>query len=165
MLEPQNPKSMQRTLKVVGIVLLLGLALSQLIRPDRTNPRVDEAVEMTAVLPVPGPVQDILDRSCMDCHSYRTRWPWYSAVAPASWLVASDVREGREHLNLSEWGKYSRARAASRLDMIISEVDKGEMPPASYLLLHNNARLSEEQKDILSSWAEHVSDSLTASGK
>ena len=153
---------MQKSLKIGGIVLFLLFMLAQLIQPGRTVPTVDPAREMRAVLSVPGPVQGILDRSCIDCHSYGTRWPWYSAVAPVSWLVASDVSTGREHLNFSEWGSYNRGRVISRLDMIISEVDKDEMPPTSYRLLHPDAGLSEEERDILCTWAEHISDSLTA---
>ncbi len=156
---------MKKPLKVAGIVLLLSLAVSQFIRPERTNPQVDPSRELKATFAVPAPVQQILDRSCMDCHSYSTRWPWYSNLAPASWIVASDVREGREHMNFSEWGTYTRGRMISRLDMIVNEVDKGDMPLAGYQLLHPNAKLSEEEKDILCSWAGHVSDSLSAESK
>ena len=156
---------MKKPLRVAGIVLIFGLIVAQFVRPERTNPQVDPSHEMKATFAVPGPVQEILERSCMDCHSYHTRWPWYSALAPTSWLVASDVREGRQHMNFSEWGTYTRGRMISRLDMIFDEVDKGDMPLAGYQLLHPDAKLKEKEKDILCTWAEHVSDSLTAQGK
>jgi hypothetical protein len=156
---------MKKRLKIAGIALLLVLVAVQFIRPDRNNPPNDPNQEIGAIFPVPGPVQQILDRSCIDCHSNRTRWPWYSSIAPISWVVASDVKEGREHMNFSEWGTYNRGRIISRLDMIVSQVDKGDMPLPGYLLLHRDARLTEEQKDTLCSWAERSSDSLTSSTK
>jgi hypothetical protein len=110
-------------------------------------------------------VQSILERSCFDCHSNRTRWPWYSNVAPASWLVARDVNEGRERLNFSEWGSYKQGKRVSRLEMMVAEVDKGEMPHKNYLLLHGEAALTEADKDTLCAWGEQLSDSLTAAGK
>jgi len=86
-------------------------------------------------------------------------------VSPVSWLVADDVKKGREHLNFSEWGIYTHGRQIAKLEMISSEIDKGRMPMAKYLLLHSNATLSEADKDLLCSWAEGASDSLTALGR
>jgi hypothetical protein len=80
-------------------------------------------------------------RSCGDCHSNRTVWPWYSSVAPASWLVQYDVEEGRSHLNVSEWG-----RKKNDADEAAEEVESGAMPYPPYLLLHPSARLSENEK-------------------
>ena len=151
---------MKKTLKIVGIVVVAALVIAQVFRPDRENPAETTSQTLEATLPVPPAVKAILDGSCKDCHSNRTQWPWYSAVAPASWLVASDVREGREHLNFSEWGTYKRGRMIARLDGIVSEVDKGEMPLSQYLLIHPDAKISQEQKAVLCSWAEQMSDSL-----
>jgi len=156
---------MGRILKVGGIGLAVLLVVIQFFRPERSNPAVDPAGDITAQMSVPPAVRSILERSCYDCHSSKTRWPWYTNVAPVSWLVAHDVNEGREHLNLSEWGSYKHGRRVSRLDVMINLVDKGEMPPKSYLLMHGDAALGEADKDILCAWAEQLSDSLTAAGK
>ena len=156
---------MGKILKVGGIGLAVVLIVIQFYRPERLNPAADPAGDITAQVPVPPAVRSILERSCFDCHSNRTRWPWYSNVAPASWLVAHDVTEGRERLNFSEWGSYKQGKRVSRLDMMISEVDKGEMPLKNYLLLHGEAALTEADKDTLCAWAEQLSDSLTAAGK
>ena len=156
---------MAKILKVGGISVAVLLIAIQFYRPERSNPVVDPAGDITAQVPVPPLVQSILERSCFDCHSNRTRWPWYSNVAPASWLVAQDVNEGRKHLNFSEWGSYKQGKRVSRLDMMISEVDKGEMPLKNYLLLHGEAALTEADKDTLCAWAEQLSDSLTPAGK
>jgi hypothetical protein len=145
-----------------GVVLAVAVAIQFIARPDRQNPPEDPARALAGHVAIPREVSSILERSCIDCHSNRTRWPWYSGVAPASWLVAQDVSEGREHLNFSEWGSYSRKRQASRFEMIGIEVDKGEMPLKGYLLMHGDAALSEEDKDVLCSWAEEQSDSLMA---
>ena len=149
----------------VVLALVVFVAIQFINRPDRTNPSEDPSMTITSRLAVPEDVRAMLDRSCADCHSNRTRWPWYSAVAPVSWLVAADVEEGREHLNFSAWGSYSRKRQASRMEMIATVVDKDEMPMKSYLLLHPDAELSEADKDLLCSWAEDQSDSLMNSAE
>jgi hypothetical protein len=79
--------------------------------------------------------------------------------------VAYDVKQGRNHLNLSEWGTYTRKRQIAKLDMMVSEVDKGQMPLKTYLLLHRDGTLSEADKDVFCTWAEQASDSLRATGK
>lgn len=149
---------MAKTFKVAGIIFVAVLLLIQLIRPDKTNPPENPAETVYAHLTVPPNVHSILERSCFDCHSNRTRWPWYSNVAPISWMLANDVREGRRHLNFSAWGSYKPKRIAGLLDRINSEVDKGEMPLWEYLLIHRDASLTEEQKDSLCNWAATMGD-------
>jgi hypothetical protein len=152
---------MKTILKVVLLVVGVGaIALQFIARPDRINPAEDPALTMTSRLAVPADVRAILDRSCNDCHSHRTQWPWYTAIAPASWVVADDVEEGRDHLNFSEWGRYTVKRQAAKLEMISAEVDKGDMPLKGYLLLHSGAALSEADKDRLCEWVSAQSDSL-----
>lgn len=153
---------MKRIAKILGMLAIVVFLAIQAFRPDRSNPASDPALAITAQLNVPADVRAILERSCYDCHSNRTAWPWYSAVSPLSWLVADDVHEARRHLNFSEWGKYKDDVRTTKLDMIASEVDKGDMPLGRYLLLHQNAALSKAERDLLSSWAGAVSDSLSA---
>src|SRR6266513_2741101 len=93
------------------LALLVLLGAIQLIRPAKTNPSVEPASTINAKLAVDPAVSAILERSCKDCHSNRTVWPWYSSVAPASWIVTHDVNEGRGKMNLSEWSKYDSAEA------------------------------------------------------
>jgi hypothetical protein len=83
-------------------------------------------------------------RACFDCHSNETQWPWYSRLAPTSWLVQNHVDEGRETLNFSQWNRgYKEARQASE------KVLEGSMPPRSYLLLHAEARLQPAERTAL----------------
>ncbi len=153
---------MKNFLKIFIVLCVVTFLAIQGIRPERTNPASDPAMEITAVLSVPHDVRTILERSCYDCHSNRTVWPWYSAVSPASWLVTDDVQEGRRHLNFSEWGTYKPGKRINRLDMIVYEINREKMPLRKYLLIHRNAALSEADRDLLRTWAGAASDSLTA---
>jgi len=122
------------------------LLLIQLIPVSRTNPPVEELV------PAPDSVLAVLRQSCFDCHSHETRWPWYAHVAPASWLVAQDVNEGRGHLNFSTWNRYDAEKRADKLKAIWEEVDGGQMPLKIYLPLHPSARLSDQDRTIIHDW-------------
>jgi hypothetical protein len=135
-----------------GVKLALGfvavLVLIQAIRPEHTNPPV------TADVVAPAEVKSLLKRACYDCHSNETTWPWYSQVAPVSWLVARDVNDGRKHLNFSVWESYEPGRKAHKLEEIEGEVSEGEMPMAIYLPMHPEAKLTEAEKNALIAWAK-----------
>jgi hypothetical protein len=137
-----------RRLLVVSGAALVGLALAiQLVPVDRSNPPV------TADLAAPPAVDAVLRASCYDCHSNETRWPWYSRVAPVSWLVAHDVEEARDRLNFSLWGTYERKRQQRLAEEMWEEVEKGEMPLEIYLLVHADARLTEDDRAVLAAWS------------
>jgi len=144
---------MSRKTKIAGITLGVVLLGMQLYRPERTNPTADPARTFEAIEKPPSEVLAILDRSCKDCHSYQTRWPWYSAIAPASWLVADDVTQGRKHLNLSDWARLAPERRARKLEEICEEVREGKMPPTLYRIAHPEAKLSAEEANLLCSLA------------
>lgn len=93
----------------------------------------------------------ILERSCGDCHSNQTRWPWYSSIAPVSWIMSRDVTKGRAKLNFSEWTQEPKSMNARR--EICDAVSDGSMPLRAYTLLHRDARLSEPDVDLICSWA------------
>ena len=118
----------------------------QFVPVDRTNPAVEESFAG------PPEVQSILERSCYDCHSNETRWPWYSRLAPASWLLAKDVREAREHLNFSTWNRYDEGSRQHLIEEIGEEVEEGNMPLWFYLPLHPSARLATEDLSAISAW-------------
>jgi hypothetical protein len=136
-------------LSVVVVVVLIGL---QFVRPARTNPSVDPSQTIHAHLQVTPQVAAILDRSCQDCHSNSSRWPWYSNVAPVSWFVIDHVNHGRSHLNLSEWGGLDNRKASKKLEEICEEVQDGEMPIASYTYVHWSAKLAPEDVKTLCEW-------------
>jgi hypothetical protein len=103
---------------------------------------------------VPDNVQSIFKRSCYDCHSDHTVWPWYSSVAPVSWLVSDDVTKGKKKMNFSEWGKLSDAKQEARLNEICEQTRADEMPLPNYLIIHSEAKLSIADKDALCKWVE-----------
>ncbi len=101
-------------------------------------------------------VSKILRNACYDCHSNETVYPWYADVAPMSWLVIHDINEGREELNFSEWIPYSLKKKNHKLEEIVEMVEEGEMPLKIYTPLHPEAKLSEEQKELLIVWAQNL---------
>lgn len=135
-----------KKIKIALVSLVVLLVVIQLIPVSRTNPTVEERV------PAPDSVLAILERSCFDCHSHETHWPWYAHVAPASWLVASHVNEGREYLNFSTWNRYDAERRADKLEEIWDEVERGGMPLKVYLPLHPGARLSDRDRAVIHGW-------------
>jgi hypothetical protein len=138
-------------------VLFVGM---QLFRPDMTNPPVDAEMAADRFLAIDPEVGALLRTACYDCHSNETRWPWYSHVAPASWLLARDVKEGRGHLNFSTWGKYAEGRRMLALEGIAEEVGKGGMPFPPYLALHPEARLDSAARGKIVDWAHREGDRL-----
>ena len=131
----------------IGVLTIAFVAI-QLVPVDRTNPPVETEVLATVE------VRSILRRACYDCHSNETVWPWYSRIAPISWLVARDVHEGREELNLSTWNQYTAKQQLKKLKETWDEVAEGEMPPWTYLPLHPDARLSADDRAALRAWSQ-----------
>lgn len=141
-----------RILKRILIVLAILFLVIQVVRPERTNPIGDSGRTIGARTQMTEPVSAILKRSCKDCHSFDTEWPWYSKVAPASWLVAHDVKEGRQHFSISDWAAYDKKRALKKLDEICDEVTEGNMPPGYYTMMHSAARLTDLDRKTLCDW-------------
>ncbi len=138
---------MKRILLILLAVAAAVLLLIQLVPVERDNPPVEETVA------APAEVMTVLRRSCFDCHSHESRWPWYSYVAPVSFLVADDVHHGREHLNFSTWNRYSADDEADLFEEIGEEVGKGAMPLPIYLRAHPGARLSAAERELILDWA------------
>lgn len=127
---------------IVGVGVLI-----QFVPVDRSNPPA------SAPLNAPPEVVEVLRQSCYDCHSNEVRWPWYSKVAPVSWLVAKDVREARAELNFSTWGALSSAQQAELREECLEEASEGEMPLWFYTPLHPEAKLTDADLAILRSWS------------
>ena len=147
---------------VILAVIFLGI---QFVRPARTNPVVDPSQTLEAHTQMPPEVASIFERSCRDCHSNKTVWPWYTNVAPISWWLTDHVNEGRRELNMSEWGRLPRDRQDRKLRQICDEVADGMMPLSSYLPMHPGARLSEQDKRVLCDWTHAERSRLTENPK
>ena len=130
---------MRKKTKIVLLTLAALFIVIQFFQPERTNPPSDPAASFEAVVKPPPQVAAVVERACQDCHSNRTVWPWYNRVAPASWLLAYDVKHARRNINLSEWGKMSPARSQEALGDMCDEVKAGEMPLWQYKLMHSSA--------------------------
>ncbi len=138
---------MKRFVVLSFTVLTLAFLGIQLVPVERKNPPVETEV------PASEEVRSILRRACYDCHSNETRWPWYSRIAPVSWLVARDVHEGREELNFSTWNRLSTKKQVEALHESWETVEEGEMPPWYYLPPHPDARLSARDRTALRDWS------------
>ena len=104
-------------------------------------------------MPTPADVKVALRAACYDCHSNETVWPWYTHVAPISWLLAYDVSEGREELNFSTWQRYDPKKQLKKLRETVETLNDGEMPPWYYSIIHPEARLSDEARRSIVAWA------------
>jgi hypothetical protein len=147
---------MKRKYIILGLIVLF--VIIQFIPVDRTNPNSNMAMMIKA----PDEVMHILEKSCFDCHSNLTEWPFYSYVAPVSWLVASDVAEGREHMNFSAWQSMPVQKQNRQKSEIVEHVMDDEMPLPIYLIMHSDAKLTDEQKQILKGWVEAAVDTVGA---
>ncbi len=130
--------------------LIIALVLIQFIPVSRTNPPV------TGEIPAPPEVKAVLKKSCYDCHSNESIWPWYSRVAPISWLVVRDVNEARSEMNFSEWNQMTPKAQAHKLKECIEEIEEKEMPLNIYLPLHPEARVSDADLATLRAWVASV---------
>jgi hypothetical protein len=146
---------MKKGQKVIAIIIVLvaGFGLIQIVPVSRTNPPVESDIS------APPEVKAILKTSCYDCHSHVTRWPWYSKVAPVSWLLASDANEGRDKLDFSTWNRYRPEKQVSLIDDALKEINEGAMPPWYYTLKHPGAKMTPEKIRVLETWEQSCSKS------
>jgi hypothetical protein len=147
----------------IGLVLLLAIFIGiQLAPMERANPPFDSKLRIEHHVNVPPDVQAIFDRSCKDCHSDETVWPWYSRIAPASWLLVNHVRDGREKMNLSEWGAMDSDAAKDVLIEVCRQIKKGNMPVPSYTWIHRSAVLSPADVTTLCTWSNATRKTIQA---
>jgi hypothetical protein len=144
------------------VVIACGFVTLQLYRPARTNPVSDPSLSVESRLQVSPQVASVLNRSCIDCHSNKTRWPWYTNVSPVSWFIVDHVNDGRRHVNFSEWGSYDQNKQTKRLQEICEQVEDGLMPLSSYTPLHPGSELSAEDKKLVCDWAEAERSRISA---
>ena len=147
------------TARRLALGLVVALGIIQLIPVERTNPPV------LADVHAPAEVQAILRGACYDCHSHETRWPWYSRVAPVSWMVTHHVKEGRGDLNFSDWPRLDFEEQEHAFKDIREQITKGKMPLRGYTWMHREARLSEAQRAALVAWAASATGMATGTGE
>ena len=138
---------MSRT-KLILLVVIGIFVILQLVPVNQTNPIIVHNAAAAAE------ANNILRTSCYDCHSNETVWPWYSRIAPGSFLITRDVIVGRQYLNFSEFSGLNALDSTNIADAIIEVLEAEKMPILPYLLLHPSSSLSDSQVKVLINWAE-----------
>lgn len=138
------------------LILLALLVIIQFIRPARNISQETSPNDISARHSIPADVKPILDKACNDCHTNNTYYPWYSNIQPVGWWLQYHVNEGKEHLNLSEFLSYDAKKQDHKMEELIEMVKEKEMPLNSYTWTHDEARLTDQERQILVNWAEGI---------
>lgn len=133
----------------------------QFLQPAKNESNHILDSEISKIVSTPDSVLFVLKNACFDCHSNNTIYPWYSNIQPVGWLMANHIRKGKNELNYSEFGSYSPRRQLSKFNGIVNSIVDNIMPLSSYKLMHKNAILSINEKDLLIKWAQQARDSLS----
>jgi hypothetical protein len=149
-----------RIVKIVLIGLVVVFALIQFVRIDRSNPPVIPENSIEAAVSVPADIQQIIGRSCNDCHTNKTVYPWYTQVAPVSWWLRNHIDEGRRELNFNEFATYPAKKQDRKLEEVCDQVKAGEMPLPSYLIVHGGATLTDQDRQVICDWTNMVRASI-----
>jgi hypothetical protein len=152
---------MKARLKRTALATATVFVLIQFIQPARNESGQVLDTDISKTISLPEDVRAVLNKSCYDCHSNSTNYPWYAYIQPVGWYMAYHIRNGKEKLNFSEFGAYSKRRQGSKLESIGKQIEAGAMPLPSYLLLHGNAALLPSEKELIVNWANDSRDSLT----
>ena len=151
-------------IKKILIGLLVILVAIQFIRPAKNN-SADITKDISTLYPMPDSVRVIVEKACADCHTNNTKYPFYATIQPISFWLADHVNDGKRHFNFNEFASYRLAKQNHKLEEIIEEVQEKEMPLASYTYigLHANAKLNDEQRLTLNTWAREQINYLKSS--
>jgi len=139
---------------IVGLIVII--ILMQFFRIDKTNPEYDPANDFITSMNPPKEIADMLKVACYDCHSNETRYPWYTNIAPISWWIKDHINEGRRELNFSLWKTFNARRTNHKLEEGNEKVKNHDMPLKSYLIMHNDARLSDDQRKQLAAYFDSL---------
>ena len=146
--------------KKILVALLIVFIIIQFIRPAKNKSEQLMPTDITKTINVPDKVLDVFKNSCYDCHSNNTRYPWYINIQPFGWVLANHIKNGKENLNFSEFGYYSKRKQANKLKSIALSVNDGSMPLPSYTIMHTDAKLSEENKKLITDWVANTKDTI-----
>jgi Haem-binding domain len=153
---------MKKALKIIVLLLFVVFVGLQFVRPDFSNPPIvpDQTLEAANI---PADVSQVLKRSCYDCHSNATVYPWYSKISPFSGVLANHIKDGRNGLNFSEWGSYAATRKKRKLRSVCENAESKEMPLNSYLWIHRDAKLSDADIKLICDWTDSAVETLSSS--
>ena len=141
-------------MKKVILVIVIILVIIQFIPVSIDNPTVNEGQDLFSTVNAPNEVKATIVNACYDCHSFKTKEPWYFNIAPISWWLLDHVKEGREHLNFSMWAAYDQEKQAHKMEEAAEELEEKHMPLKSYIWMHKEAQMTDEQRQLLVKWFE-----------
>ncbi len=143
-----------KTVKKISLALLVIFIAIQFYRPEKNLAQGDHTEIFLAETNPALELRAVLEETCYDCHSNNTIYPWYNNIAPISFWLANHVKDGKKHLNFSEWDSYSVKKKDHKLEEVIEMIEDGEMPLKEYTWTHENARLTSEQREAIVAWAK-----------
>nr|WP_315027014.1 heme-binding domain-containing protein [uncultured Chryseobacterium sp.] len=145
-------------MKKVLVVILVAFIMIQFFPIDKTNPPPTPGMDFLTIKKAPDHIAKTIRTSCYDCHSNETKYPWYANISPASWFVKNHIDEGRKHLNFSTFAVYEPQRQLDKLKECIEMIEKKEMPLESYYIGHQNAKLTDDQRTVLTNYFKRVKE-------
>ncbi len=152
-------------MKKILIFLLIVFVIIQFFRIDQTNPPVNKDLDFLTIKKTPKSTAKLIRTSCYDCHSDETVYPWYTKIQPVGWFMQDHIKEGRKELNFSTFANLELLRQAKKLNHAAHEVEEGDMPIKSYLLIHTDAKLNPEQtREIVDYFKSVKTDIMQANG-
>lgn len=149
-----------KIIKRAGIALLAIFVMIQFIRPPKNASAESPVHDIGTTYSIPPEIATILRTSCYNCHSNNTVYPWYAHIQPAGWFLNGHIQDGKHELNFSDFALYSARRQYIKLGQIAKEIEEEEMPLPSYLLIHWDAKLSDEQRQDLIAWTEALRETI-----
>jgi hypothetical protein len=144
---------------LLGVVVII--IVIQFIRPSK-NLSADISKDISVIYAEPEEVKAILEKSCNDCHSNKTAYPWYAQIQPVGWWLNNHIVDGKRHLNLNNFSALKVAVQKKKLEDFMEQIKKDDMPLSSYTIIHKNAELSEADKQILNTWCRQIIDTIKA---
>ena len=150
---------MIKLFRITLVFLLVVLIVIQFFQPDK-NSSQDFSSHIFKVEQVPDNIQTILKNACLDCHSNNTNYQWYHKPAPISWMINKHIIDGKDELNLSDWGEFDIFDKIGTLEEICKETERKTMPLKSYTSIHRKAKLSDEQINALCEWTEKIGEEM-----
>ncbi len=143
-------------IKKILVVLLIIFIVIQFIKPQKNIHPGPQPADISTLYAVPADVDSLLVIACKDCHSNNTRYPWYNNFQPVAWFLANHVKNGTTSFNLNEFATYPVARQYDKIEEIKKQIDKGDMPLSSYLIIHRDAKLTDAEKNTITTWSENI---------
>jgi hypothetical protein len=151
---------MKKILIIIVASLLFVFIVIQFFPPKKNDTMMNPENDIVFKLEIPTAVKKKIVEACYDCHSDKTVYPFYNRIAPVSWLLARDVRNGKEHMNFSEWATYDRKKQIKLLSKICDELKAGEMPLKSYVFMHSKAVINPDELEAICQWTEQASEQV-----